>query len=325
MLSRLTRLAGNPWMRAGLLGLVLAFCGYGLHAEWPHVVAGLRQLHWYSIVLALAAAMAGSACMMLAWRAILADLGSPLPVRAAARINFIAQLGKYVPGAVWAFAAQVELGHDYLVPRRRSFASVAVSLALTVGAGLGLAVMTLPFTSPAVARHYWWALAALPLIAVGLCPAVLSRLLNLLLKLIRRQPLERAPSWHGLSRALAWNLAGWLLLGVQVWVLLGDQARQQGGTFLLAAGGYSLAFSAGLLLVVLPSGIGARDIILIAALSQALPRGAAVAVALMTRVVATGSDLALGAAGVALGRHTAARVSESSELQAGPEAVSSVQ
>ena len=32
--------------------------------------------------------------MMLAWRALLADLGSPLPLPAAIRVMFIGQLGK---------------------------------------------------------------------------------------------------------------------------------------------------------------------------------------------------------------------------------------
>jgi hypothetical protein len=52
---------------------------------------------------------------------------------------------------------------------------------------------------------------------------------------------------------------------------------------------------------VFPSGIGARDIILIAALTPVLPH-TAVAVALLTRVVTTASDLACGGLGLALGR-----------------------
>jgi uncharacterized membrane protein YbhN (UPF0104 family) len=320
VLSRLTRVAANPWVRIGLLAIVLAFCGYGLYAVWPQVTAGLGRLHWYSVALSLGSALAGSACMMLAWRTILADLGSPLPVSAAARINFLAQLGKYVPGAVWAFAAQVELGHDYHVPRRRSFASVVVSLTVTVGSGLGLALATLPFASPGVARHYWWALAFIPAIAAALCPPVLGRVLDRVLALIRSQPLERRPTWAGLGRALLWNLAGWLLLGVQVWLLLSDLAGLRGSSLALAVGGYALAFSAGMLLIVLPSGIGAREIILIAALSSVVSRGDAVAVALVTRLVTTVSDLTWGAVGVALGRRSA-RGARSTPGAAGPAAV----
>jgi uncharacterized membrane protein YbhN (UPF0104 family) len=305
MLARLTNAARSPWLRAGLLAVVLAFCGYGLYSEWPQVTPDLGRLHWYSLVLSLAAAMAGSGCLMAAWRTLLADLGSPLPLRAAARVNFIAQLAKYVPGAVWAFAAQVELGHDYQVPRRRSFASVATSLVITVGSGLVLALVTLPFTSPAVIRHYWWVLCAVPVIIAGLCPPVLGRVLDRVLTVLRTQPLERRPSWRGLGRALAWNLAGWLLLGLLVWTLVSDMAGVRGSALLLSIGGYSLAYSAGMLLVVLPGGIGARELILVAALSEQLPHGAAVAVALVARVVTTASDLILGAIGFALGRGAA--------------------
>jgi uncharacterized membrane protein YbhN (UPF0104 family) len=304
VLTRLTRTAGSPWFRGGLLAAVLAFCGYGLYAEWPQVTAGLARLQWYDIAASLAAAMAGSTCMMLAWRAILADLGSPLPLRAAARVNFLAQLAKYVPGAVWAFAAQIELGHEYQVPRRRSFASVVTSLAVMVGTGLLLAMATLPIAAPAVIQHYWWVLCTVPAIVAGLCPPVLGRVLDRLLTLIRRQPLERRPTWGGLARAVAWNLTGWVLLGFQVWTLATGLASLRASTLLIAVGGYSLAFSAGMLLVVLPGGIGARELILVAALSVVLPSGAAVAVALVARATTTASDLILGAAGAAVGRRT---------------------
>ena len=288
-------------MRVALLVVVLGFCGYGLFAEWPQVAVGLAGVQWYSVALSLLASMGGSACLMLAWRAVLADFGSPLPVKAAAKISFVSQLGKYVPGAVWAFAAQVEMGHDRGVPRRRSVASVAVSLAVTVGAGLGVAALALPLASPSMARHYWWVLAAIPVIVIGLCPPVLGPVIDRGLALVRRQPLERRLSWRGLAQALTWTLVGWVLLGVQVWLIQADLAGQ-GRLLLLAIGGYALAVSIGLLLVVFPSGIGAREVILIAALTTVLPHGTALAVALVARGVTTASDLALGGIGLAMGR-----------------------
>ena len=304
MLTRLTHLVGNSWLRGGLLAIVLSFCGYGLYSEWPQVTAGLARLHWYSVVLSLAATVAGTTCMMLGWRAVLADLGSPLPAAAAARVNFVAGLGKYVPGAVWSFAAQVELGHDLGVPRRRSVASFVISIALLIGAGLGVAAAALPLASPGMARHYLWVLAALPLIAVGLWPPVFGTVVDRGLRLARRAPLERRPSWRGLAYAIAWNVLGWLLLGIQVWLLMTGMTGRN-GYLLLATGGYALAFAVGLLLVIFPSGVGARELILIAALSPVMPHGTAVAVALVTRLLTTVSDLLLGAVGLALRRGAA--------------------
>ncbi len=301
MLTRLTRLAGNPWLRAGLLGLVLAVCGYGLDTQWPGVAAGLDRLHWYAVALALLAAVAGTSCMMLAWRAVLADLGSPLPLAPAARVNFLAHLAKYLPGAVWSLATQIELGHDRGVPRQRGVASSVISLTIAIGGGLAVAALALPLASPAMARQFWWVLAVVPLIAAGLCPPVLGRVIDRALSLARQPPLERRPSWRGLGVAVVWTLTGWVLLGVQVWLVMASMTGRR-GDLLLATGGYALAFCIGLLLVVFPSGIGARELILVGALAAVVPHGTAVAIALVTRVVTTGADLACGGVGLALGR-----------------------
>jgi hypothetical protein len=298
----LKRLRASPWVRAGLLAVVLACCGYGLHAEWPQMHAALGRLHWYSVAASALAAMAGAGCTLLAWREILADLGSRLPVPAAVRAGFLAQLAKYVPGAVWAFAAQVELGHDYEVPRRRGATSVAVALAVTVGVGLAVAAAALPLADGAAAGQYLWFLALIPAIAVCLYPPVLARLVNTALRLIRQEPLEHPLSLRGLGRAIAWTIAGWLCLGVQVWLVLASLTTYSPKLLLLSTGAFALAFSAALLLLVFPGGIGAREVILIAVLAPVVPRGTAVAVAILVRLTTTASDLAWGGVALPIGR-----------------------
>ena len=177
----LDRIRGNRWLRTGLLLVILACCGYGLAGEWPRVEPTVAHLHLYSIACAVAASMGAAFCMMLAWRRLLADLGSELPVAVAARVTFVSQLGKYVPGAVWSFAAHVELGHDYNVPRRRGAASVIVALAVAVATGLLIAAIALPVAAPDIASKYLVVLAAVPIIVVCLAPPVLTRILNVAL------------------------------------------------------------------------------------------------------------------------------------------------
>jgi uncharacterized membrane protein YbhN (UPF0104 family) len=298
----LNRLRASRWVRAALLAIVLAFIGYGLFAEWPQVRAALGRLDWYSVAGATLAALAGSACLMLAWRAVLADLGSRLPVRTAVRTMFVAQLAKYVPGAVWAFAAQVELGHDYQVPRRRGAAAVVVSLAVALGVALLLAAATLPLTSGGAARHFWWAMAVIPVILVGLWPPVLGRVLDRALVWARRPPLEQRPSLRGLATAAGWSALGWLLVGLQLWLLVRNMTGSGAHVLLLALGANALAWAAGVLIVVFPGGVGPRELVLVATLAPVMPRGAALATALVSRVVLTFSDLAWGGAGLAVGR-----------------------
>jgi len=301
----------SPLARLGLLAIVLACCGYALAVEWPGAHAALGRLRWPAAAGSVAAAMAGAGAMMLAWRALLADLGSPLPVAVTARITFVSQLAKYVPGAIWSFGAHVELGYDQDVPRRRGAASVVTALAVTVAVGLAIAAVTLPLASATAARHYLWALAALPVIAVCLSPPVLGRLTDAILRALRLPPLERRLTWRGLAVAAAWTVLGWLLLGLQVWLLLTSMTGRGAGVLALAVGGYALACSVALMLVIFPNGIGARELILIAALAPVLDRPAALALALLARAATTISDLAWGGIGLAIGRRARAAASAS--------------
>ena len=302
LLNGLAWVRSSPRARLVLLLIVLAFCGYGLTVEWPGVQAALARMRWYAVAGSAAAAMAGAWAMMMGWRALLADLGSPLPIRAAARITFVGQLGKYVPGAVWSFAAHVELGHDNHVPRVRGAAAVVMALAMGIGVGLVIAAAGLPLASATATRHYLWALAAIPVLAACLCPPVLGRLTDRFLGLIRMPPLVRRPTWPGIAVVAGWTVLGWLLLGLQVWALLASMTNRGASVLLLAVAGYALACSVALVLVVFPGGIGPRELILIAVLAPVLDRPAALALALVARAATTVSDLAWGAIGLAIGR-----------------------
>jgi uncharacterized membrane protein YbhN (UPF0104 family) len=254
--------------------------------------------------------------MMMAWRALLADLGSPLPVPAAARITFVGQLGKYVPGAVWSFAAHVELAYDRQVPRLRGAASVVMALGVAIGVGLVLAAAGLPLASATVARHYLWIMAAIPVLVACLCPPVLGWLTDRLLVLIRMPRLARRPTWGGFAVVVGWTVLGWLMYGLQVWALLASVTGLGVGVLLLAVAGYALACSAALALVVFPGGIGPREVILIAVLAPVLDRPGALTLALLARATATISDLAWGAIGLAIGRRAPARPAGSDTVAA---------
>src|SRR5699024_11945438 len=107
--------------------------------------------------------MCGLSAQMLGWRALLSGLGSSLPYRVAARVMFVSQLGKYLPGSVWAFVAQVELARDQKVPRSRGAAATLLAVAVTVATGLAVAASALRVTSGDAASRWGWALLLAPL------------------------------------------------------------------------------------------------------------------------------------------------------------------
>lgn len=307
-LTTLGRLTRNRLLRVGLLGLVAGLAVWGLASQWNQVQAALHQLELWQVAAAGADVLAGLFCMMLAWRTLLGDLGSPLPVAVAIRVMFVGQLGKYVPGAVWAVAAQVELARDYQVPRRRSVAAGLVAMATTLVVGLVMAGITLPLTSKHALHEYWWVLAVTPVAIACLYPPVTRSFLNLVLRVARRQPLERPVSLGATFRALGWTMLGWICYGLQAWLLIRQFGH--GGTHLssqlhliaLSFGAYALSWAAGFLLIFFPGGIGPREAALVAVLAPVMPAGSALVVALASRMVMTLGDLIWASVGLTV-RH----------------------
>jgi hypothetical protein len=310
--------------RPGLLAAALGCCGYGLFAQRHAVGMALHQFAWYQVAGAGLAAIAGLACMMLAWRTLLADLGSPLPVSSAGRILFIAQLAKYVPGAVWAAAAQVELARGYQVPRRRSATATVAGMLVTLATGLLTAAVALPLRSADAARAYWWALALAVPALLGLYPPVTSLVLDRLLRLARRPPLERQLTGTGMARAVGWSVAGWTFFGVHAWLLVTAVTRPGLALLPLAAGAFALAWSVGFILIPFPGGLGPRELALIAALAPVMPAGPAITVAVISRLIMTIADLAWAGLAFALvrgGRPATSRLARAVDRGAGEDGI----
>ncbi|MDN3355509.1 lysylphosphatidylglycerol synthase transmembrane domain-containing protein [Actinomadura sp. DC4] len=309
----ISRLRSSRLPRVALVVVALAFCVYGLASRWGETRHAVTAFSWPYIGAALLFGVLGLGAWMQAWRSLLAGMGSPLPLRAAVRIYFVSQLGKYIPGSVWALVAQMELAKEHRVPRERGASAALLAMATTIATGCAVAAVTLPLTSADATHRYWWLLILAPIFLASLHPRVVAFALDRALRLARRQPLARTAGLGTMVVTVAWTAAGWLLFGVHAWLLV----RAAGGSgFFLATGAYALAFTAGFLVVIAPGGVGVREAALTVALGPVLASGAPLVVALASRVVMTVADLAWAGAAVLLGsRHPAVDEAELLEEQ----------
>ncbi|WP_214408694.1 lysylphosphatidylglycerol synthase domain-containing protein [Sphaerisporangium fuscum] len=312
----LSRLRSSPLLRAALALVALGFLGYGLSKNWNDSVAALTRLSWWTVAGSFAAVLVGLGFMLVAWRAVLAGFGSRLPMGIAAKVLFMGQLGKYIPGSVWAFAAMMELARDHGSPPRRTFGATVVGLVDSLGCALALAAVTLPLTSQDVARQTWYLLALIPLIVIGLHPRVLTFGLNLLLRIARKEPLDQVLSGRAMLVATAWTMAGWLFYGAHIWLLLGDMRPGGASLFAVAAGAYALAWVTGLLTVIVPAGIGVREGAMVLVLAPVLDAPHALVIAVVSRLAFTLADVVWAGLGFLLARAHAPSASRTSEYAA---------
>jgi uncharacterized membrane protein YbhN (UPF0104 family) len=299
-----------PFVRPVIAILIVAAIGYAVASEWsgspgkPGIKDALRALAWPSVLLSLLAVFAGTVTSLLAWRALLADEGHALSPIAAARIFLVGQLGKYLPGSVWSVVLQVELATRERVPRARAFTTSLVFIGLSLSTGLTVGLLGLPVLASAHHPELWWLFAAWPVLLVASIPPVLTRLVNFVLRLLRKGPLPRPLSWSGVFAASSWLVGTWIFFGLHLWLLANSLGAPGIGGLVRSIGGFALAMAAGVLFVVAPSGAGVREIIIVAALAPVMSSAEAFGVAVVSRVLFIVVDVvSAGAAAISARRH----------------------
>lgn len=283
--------------RIVLAVLVVAAVVWAVAGSWDEVSAELARVSVAALVAASALALLALVFTLVGWRALLADLGSPLGWGPASGVLFIGQLGKYLPGTVWTVVVQTEVASAVGVPRKRTAVVGLLSMGLSALAGLGVGVFALPtLLSSGGESWYLLVLLVVPVGAVVLHPRVLNALVGRALRVVKRAPLDERLSGRAIAVTMAAYVAAWLCLGLHVWVLVRDLGADAVGALVPAVLGYALAASLGMVAVLLPAGIGLREVVLVLLLTGPLDRPAAAAVVLLSRFVVTASDVVAAAA-----------------------------
>jgi len=278
-------------VRVGFTVAVVAAVTYAVVRQWPVVRHTFATLAWPKVLLSLLMVLVGLGAQTLAWRAALDDLGHRVAVRTAGRIYLIGLLAKYLPGSLWSYALQMELGRRANLPRSRAFLASLVVLGLSTASALVLGVFGLPALSKLDPVTRLLVYALVPAAAATAHPRVLTWLVQRFLKLVRRPALERPFTWRGVGVILGWCTVSWVAFGVHLWLL----AAPGPGALLRCVGAIALALTAGIFAFISPSGLGVREAVLTAALLPYVPPGVALAIALASRMIFTVGDLAAAA------------------------------
>lgn len=295
--SRLRRVAGYV-----AIGGAVAAGAFALHQQRESLDTSLAEIGLRPVFAALAVGVLGVALTFLEWRRVLQGLDVDLPFASAARVFFISQLGKYVPGSVWPVVMQMEAGRAHGASRRTMLTGNLLTLALGCTVGLLLAAALLPFAAPGALQRYWWTLPALPALLLLLWPPVLPALMNRLFGLIGREPLEQELPIASALRASGWAAASFAALGVHVALLAAPLSQDSLGVLLvLAVGVIALAICAGVIAIPVPAGAGVRDAVLALGLATQLDLAEAIVVAVASRALLVVADLLLALAVLPLG------------------------
>jgi hypothetical protein len=274
-----------------VIGLAIRY----LMRNWAEFKAQPLPLEFHAgwLLAALLTILATFALLIEAWRRVVLSQGETLAPLAAARIWTVASLGKYLPGKVWAIAGAAILAEQAGVRK-----SVAVTAALVLQAlALASGVLVIAIAAPGSLVQGGETLIIGTVVLGGLALAGIAILCSTpaLGWVQSRFPV----TWPRLAplrvpvalAALVANAVAWSAYGASLVFLARGLMPTAVPGYSLAVSVFTVSYLVGLVALLAPAGVGARESLFILLLSGPLGPKAAVGLAVASRILLTLTEL----------------------------------
>jgi uncharacterized membrane protein YbhN (UPF0104 family) len=248
--------------------VVLFFAARSLLTQWTKVESRLThiQFGWEWILAATGLIAITYALLIEGWRRVLVAWDSHLPFTDAARIWFLSNLGKYVPGNIWSLTA---MG---VMARRRGLSAIAAAgssvVMQTVSLATGTAIVMVTgaklLGQPLLVGAAVLLLLVILLSAPRFLPPLAQRIGDLIGREIAPPSVPATSIWTAaVASALSWVLYG---IAFQFFVrgLLGHAAGELSSYIAV----YTAAYILGFISPIAPAGLGVRELTLAAFMTQ---------------------------------------------------------
>lgn len=302
----MSRTRRNAFVAAQLIfaAAIIWYAFRALSGQWEAAAARLAALDvdWLLVAIATLIVLLTYVLLIDTWRRILIAWRAFIPFGAAARIWFVSNLGKYIPGKIWSIAAMGVMAREHSVsPVTAAGSSILVQL-VTIASGIGVVLVTgaraieQPILAFVVASVIIASMAATPLIL----PAVVRWAAGMVGREVVVPPLPARAVWVAFFRAtLSWVAYG---VAFQLFVrgVLGETAG--GVTSYIAV--YAASYIIGLLALFAPGGAVVRESAMVAGMLRLglAVEADALAVAIASRLWLTVVELLPALAYLAIGR-----------------------
>jgi uncharacterized membrane protein YbhN (UPF0104 family) len=295
---------GKRILQFGLPIVIVAAFVYEIRKwDWHLLLANNHQWNYWLLALAFVGYIFQELSFVFIWQNILLRLSIRLNLRLCMRIYLASEFVRYIPGNVWHILTRILWVSKYGVSRTVAFASVTIELITKLAAGAIIFALSLLFWGnfgafgSLIHGSLFIVIGGILFIALLLVlhPRILNGLLNVALKLLKRDPVSLALRYIDiLFITLNW-CGSWIITGCAFFVL----TKVFWPTLPLAAlpiciGIYAIAWDFGFVTFITPGGLGFRELAIAALFALALPSipgGLVAIIALIARVTSTLAEL----------------------------------
>jgi hypothetical protein len=270
--------AAAQWVIAAI---IIGFATRELAHQWREVgpaIAGLRP-SWSLVLASGLIVLATYLVLVEAWRATLRVWTESLPFATAARIWFVSNLGKYVPGKVWQIAAMGAMAQRAGVSATAAVGSSLIVNLVNIVAGFAVIAITAAGRVAAAiggeeaGANRMGELAVIAVAVAGgaallLAPVAIPRLATLAARVTGKSLAVPKVPYRALWVSAAATTAAWVLYGIAFATFAHGISPRATGNATSYIAVYTGSYLAGYLALFVPGGIGVREAVLVLAMPR---------------------------------------------------------
>lgn len=261
-------------LQVAVVAIVLWFALRALAGQWDKFREHAAELrpNWLGVLGSALLVLLTYAVLVESWRVLVRVWGDRLRYADAARIWAVSNLGRYLPGRVWSIGVMSVLAREAGASPTAAAGSAILSTLLNIAAGFVVLFLCGADIVDALVPGVGRLARVLPVLGVAalvVLPLALPTGVRLAAR-VTRQPYVsvRIPA-RVLALVAAANVGSWLLYGVAFRVFAGALQPNLAGKWVLYTAVFAGSYLAGYLALVVPGGLGVRELSMATALVRA--------------------------------------------------------
>ena len=248
--------------------VVLFFAVRSLATQWNKVEPRLShiQFGWQWIGSATVLVLLAYALLIEGWRRVLGAWDSHLPFPQAARIWFLSNLGKYVPGNIWSLTAMGVMARERGLSALAAAGSSVIMQTVSLATGAAIVMVT---GAKLLGQPVLVGVSVLVLVVILLsAPKFLPPLAVWIGGLIGRDILPPTVPATSIWTAAVASTLSWLLYGFAFQLFVRGLLGASPGEISSYIAVYTAAYLLGFISPIAPAGLGVREFTLAAFMTQ---------------------------------------------------------
>lgn len=247
---------------------MLFFAARALATQWSKAEPRLShiQIQWEWIALATLLVLASYLLLIEGWRRVLGAWDSHLPFSQAARIWFLSNLGKYVPGNIWSLTAMGVMARERGRSAIAAAGSSVIMQTVTLATGTAIVMVT---GAKLLGQPVLVGLSVVILVAILLsAPKFLPPLAAWIGRLIGREIAPPSVPATSIWTAAVVSTVSWLFYGLAFELFVRALLGVSPGEISSYIAVYTAAYILGFISPIAPAGLGVREFTLAAFMTQ---------------------------------------------------------